>query len=111
MPPNNPEKFNTKRLGILLVILALVIVIFLVISYQINSNAKVSERFLSDFSQSQTVPEKKEAIIVRAERAGNAPLTPEEKSVIFNELGGEKAQKYNLTPEEKAAIIAALNAK
>ena len=57
------------------------------------------------------VYEKKETILVRSERANTAPLTPDEKSVIFNELGGEKAQKYNLTPEEKAAIIAALNAK
>ncbi len=61
------------------------------------------------FTPGATTLEQKETLSGIVTEAEERPLTPQEKTDILREFGGEKTAFYNLSAEEKAAILRALN--
>jgi hypothetical protein len=64
-----------------------------------------------DFSASDTIEVKKDAIIDRVQTNSSRPLTQEEISKIVQEFSNGNGAKYQLTKEQELQIMNAINRK
>lgn len=64
-----------------------------------------------DFSATDSIQDKKGAIIDRVQTTSSRPLTQEEVSKIVQEFSNGNGAKYNLTKEQELQIMNALNRK
>ncbi|MDP3962420.1 MAG: hypothetical protein Q8Q03_00930 [bacterium] len=104
--------------GLLILILILAVIVGVIIFFS-DKNTKKSDSVDLSPEATSTVPsfipasatteEKKEKILEYSAKAGEKPLTEQEKTDIAKELAPGNAQKYDLSDEEKDAIINALN--
>ena len=99
--------------GLILIIVACIAFIYVYATQEdqgaVPSNQTVIESLKLD--DSMVVEQKKEAILTRTRGASLKPLTPAEKDLIFNELGGSGGARYNFTTSENEIVLKALNGK